>query len=42
VALGTRGRHGENRLLLGSVAEAVVRACPVPVLTVRQLAADEE
>ena len=42
VALGTRGRHGENRFLLGSVAEAVVRTCPVPVLTVRQLAADEE
>ena len=41
VALGTRGRHGENRYLLGSVAEAVVRSCPVPVLTVRQLAADE-
>lgn len=37
VATGTRGRHGENRLLLGSVAEGVVRACPVPVLTVRQL-----
>jgi nucleotide-binding universal stress UspA family protein len=37
VATGTRGRHGENRLLVGSVAEAVVRSCPVPVLTVRQL-----
>ena len=38
VATGTRGRHGAHRFLLGSVAEAVVRTCPVPVLTVRQLA----
>ena len=37
VAVGTRGRHGEHRFVLGSVAEAVVRNCPVPVLTVRQL-----
>ncbi|WP_135827602.1 universal stress protein [Halorussus halobius] len=37
VATGTRGRHGENRFLIGSVAERVVRTCPVPVLTVRQL-----
>ena len=37
VAVGTRGRHGENRFLIGSVAERVVRACPVPVLTVRHL-----
>lgn len=37
VATGTRGRHGEHRFLLGSVAERVVRSCPVPVLSVRQL-----
>ncbi len=40
VATGTRGRHGEHRFLLGSVAEQIVRDCPVPVLTVRQLAPD--
>lgn len=39
VATGTRGRDGEHSFLLGSVAERVVRACPVPVLTVRQLEA---
>ncbi|MEF8841572.1 MAG: universal stress protein [Haloarculaceae archaeon] len=37
VATGTRGRGGEHSFLLGSVAEAIVRTCPVPVLTVRQL-----
>ncbi|MFB6093954.1 MAG: universal stress protein [Halanaeroarchaeum sp.] len=41
VATGTRGRHGENRFLIGSVAERVVRTCPVPVLTVRQLTEGE-
>ena len=41
VAMGTRGRHGENRFLIGSVAERVVRTCDVPVLTVRQLSTDE-
>ena len=40
VATGTRGRHGEHRFLLGSVAERIVRMCPVPVLTVRQLDAE--
>ena len=37
VAMGTRGRSGEHSFLLGSVAERVVRTCPVPVLTIRQL-----
>jgi len=37
LAMGTRGRSGEHSFLLGSVAERVVRTCPVPVLTVRQL-----
>lgn len=41
VAVGTRGRHGENRLLVGSVADRVVRTAPVPVLTVRQLDGEE-
>ena len=35
VVMATHGRKGLGRLLLGSVAEKVVRECPVPVLTVR-------
>jgi len=35
VVMGTHGRGGIDRLLLGSVAEKVVRGCAVPVLTVR-------
>lgn len=40
VAAGTRGRHGDHRFLLGSVAEGLVRNCDCPVLTVRQLASE--
>ena len=35
VVMGTHGRGGLDRLLLGSVAERVVRAASVPVTTVR-------
>lgn len=35
IVMGTHGRAGVDRLLLGSVAERVVRSSPVPVLTVR-------
>ncbi|MFB6135159.1 MAG: universal stress protein [Halobacteriaceae archaeon] len=35
VAMGTHGRSGVERFLLGSVAERVVRHSPVPVLTAR-------
>ena len=33
--IGTHGRTGFSKLLLGSVAERVVRVAPCPVLTVR-------
>jgi universal stress protein A len=35
VVMGTHGRTGFNRLVMGSVAEGVLRECPCPVLTVR-------
>jgi len=38
IAMGTHGRRGLKHLLLGSVAEKVVRAAEVPVLTVREAA----
>jgi len=34
IVLGTNGRGGVTRMLLGSVAEKVVRMAPCPVLTV--------
>ncbi|PSQ03885.1 stress response protein [Halobacteriales archaeon QS_6_71_20] len=40
VVMGTHGRGGIDRLLLGSVAEKVVRASSVPVLTVRVAGGD--
>lgn len=36
VVMGTHGRRGLNRLAMGSDAERVLRAAPVPVLLVRQ------
>jgi nucleotide-binding universal stress UspA family protein len=35
VVVGTHGRRGLSRVLLGSVAESVVRLAPCPVLVVR-------
>jgi nucleotide-binding universal stress UspA family protein len=35
VVMGTHGRTGLGRLLMGSVAEKVVRRAPCPVLTVK-------
>jgi nucleotide-binding universal stress UspA family protein len=34
IVLGTHGRRGVERALVGSVAEKVVRMSPIPVLTV--------
>jgi nucleotide-binding universal stress UspA family protein len=35
IVIGTHGRRGLTRVLLGSVAEDVLRRAPCPVLTVR-------
>ena len=35
IVMGTHGRTGLSRLLMGSVAEQVLRKAPCPVLTVR-------
>jgi nucleotide-binding universal stress UspA family protein len=41
VIIGTHGRGAVGHLLLGSVAERVVRRSPVPVLTVKGTTANE-
>ena len=46
IVLGSHGRKGISRLLMGSVAEAIVRRADVPVMTVKptekDLASTEE
>jgi nucleotide-binding universal stress UspA family protein len=42
IVMGTHGRTGIAHLLLGSVAERLVRTAPCPVLTVRQAVAPIE
>jgi nucleotide-binding universal stress UspA family protein len=39
IVIGTHGRTGLDHLLVGSVAEKIVRRAPCPVLTVRPQAA---
>lgn len=36
VVVGTHGRRGVRRLLLGSGAEQIIRTAPVPVLVIRK------
>jgi len=42
VVMGTHGRRGLERYLLGSVAERVVRLSPAPVLAAWMLDEDEQ
>jgi nucleotide-binding universal stress UspA family protein len=42
IVMGTHGRRGVPRLLMGSDAELVLRASPVPVLMVRATAEEEK
>ena len=39
IVVGTHGRRGVGRILLGSGAEQIVRMAPVPVLVIRSTAA---
>jgi nucleotide-binding universal stress UspA family protein len=36
IVMGSRGRTGLSHLLIGSVAERVLRKAPCPVLTVKE------
>jgi nucleotide-binding universal stress UspA family protein len=40
IVMGTHGRRGLAHLLMGSVAESVIRTAPCPVLTVKAPVAD--
>jgi nucleotide-binding universal stress UspA family protein len=41
VVVGTHGRRGVGRMLLGSGAEQVIRLAPVPVLVIRSETASQ-
>lgn len=41
IVMGTHGRTGVSRVLLGSIAETVVRTAPCPVLTIKTKPEDE-
>jgi nucleotide-binding universal stress UspA family protein len=40
IVIGTHGRRGLSHLVMGSVAEKVVRTAPCPVLVIRDAAPD--
>ena len=42
IVMGSHGRTGLSRLLMGSIAEGVVRRSECPVLVVKQPVVDEE
>lgn len=41
IVMGTHGRSGLKRLLMGSIAEDVIRRAPCPVVTVRSATANK-
>jgi nucleotide-binding universal stress UspA family protein len=42
LVMGTQGRTGVRRLIVGSVCESVMRAVPIPVIAVSMAAADHD